>query len=111
MDNEEPYHHYSSPSGAFVSLPLVLVLGKDDGDDDVAGSHTDRSNDEDGLSTEFVNVKDSRYGGKPHDNSDDATGQQRRSGSGQTQTFKDLRSIIEHSVDPLWCSTSVLLLK
>lgn len=40
MEDEEPDHYDSSPSSTPVGGPLVLVLGIDDGDDQVADTHS-----------------------------------------------------------------------
>lgn len=40
MDDKEPDHRDSSPASCFVSGPLMLVLGEDDSDDEVAETHS-----------------------------------------------------------------------
>jgi hypothetical protein len=73
MDHKEPYHDYCGPSRTFVSRPLVLILGEDDSDDDVASGHADSADNENGFPTNLVDVENGRDGSKPHDNADNTT--------------------------------------
>lgn len=84
-----------------VRLPLVLVLGEDHCDDDVAGCHSDCADYENGLAAKFVHVCDGGHGGDPHDNSDHSTGQERSRVAGQAKAFEDLWSVVENGVDAL----------
>lgn len=58
MDDKQPDHCYRTPARSFVGVPLVLVPGKDDGDDEVAECHSDCTDEKDGFSAEGVDVHD-----------------------------------------------------
>lgn len=73
-----------------MSLPLVLILGEDDCDDDVAGCHSDRANDQDRLAANFVHVSYGWHGCEPHDDADDTTCEKRSGVAGKTQALENL---------------------
>lgn len=58
MDDEEPDHGDGSPASGSVRVPLVLVLGEDTRDDEVAGRHADGSDYQDGFAAEVVDPDD-----------------------------------------------------
>lgn len=58
MNDKQPNHCYRAPTCSFVGIPLVLVLGKYDGDDEVAERHSNCADEEDGFSAEGVDVHD-----------------------------------------------------
>lgn len=64
---EQPHHDDGRPAGRVVRRPLVLVLGEDDGDDDVAGAHGHGARDEHGLAADLVDPEDHGDGGDQHD--------------------------------------------
>ena len=83
VDHEQPDHHHSCPASTLVSLPLVLIFGEDDSDDDVASCHSDRADDQDGLAADFVHVCYGWHGCEPHDDADDTTCEERRGVTGK----------------------------
>jgi hypothetical protein len=44
VDDKQPNHADSSPTSGLVSLKLVDVLGKNDGDDEMASTHANSAN-------------------------------------------------------------------
>ena len=61
MNDEEPDHATSCPPSGGVPRPSVVgvVLGGDNGDDDMASGHPNGSNDQKRLATDLVDVEDS----------------------------------------------------
>ena len=98
-DDEEPDHDASSPTGALVAWPVVLEAGDDTGDDEMAGGHADGTADEDGLTTQLVDVHDGGDGGEEHDDSDDTCGEQVDRVARQAETREDGRRIVQDGVD------------
>lgn len=102
VHDEQPDHGHCCPAGGRVRLPLVLVLGEDDCDDDVAGGHTDGTDNEDGFATKLVNVGHSWEGRDPHDNSDD-TGCEKGGGVAAEAEILEYRwRIVQNGVDTLY---------
>jgi len=75
----------------------VLVLGEDYCDDDVAGRHSDRADDEDGLTAEFVDVSYGWHGCEPHDDTDYTTCEEGSGVARETQLGEDLFHVSSHS--------------
>jgi hypothetical protein len=70
-------HDNSGPTCSLVGRPLVLVLGIDDGNDEVAKSHANCTQGESGLASNIVDVQDSRDGRNQHHNTNDTSCQER----------------------------------
>lgn len=60
MNDKQPDHDDSSPSGSPVVLEIVDVLGENDGNDKMGKCHTESTDRENGLATKLINVQDSR---------------------------------------------------
>lgn len=101
VDDEQPDHSDGGPTSSRVSLPLILVLGEDDGDNDVAGGHSNGADDKDGLTTELVDVCYSGEGSEPHDNTNDTGGEERGGVAAQTEVLEDRGCVVQDSVDTL----------
>ena len=98
MHHEQPDHSNCCPTCALVCLPLVLILRKDDGNDDMASSHADGSDNEHGLATQFVNVCNSREGRNPHHDTHNTGREERGRIAAKTEILEDGRGVVEHSV-------------
>lgn len=60
-------------SGRSSDSPLILVLGKDDGNGEMTESHGQGTGGEDRLAADLVNIQHGRDGGDEHDNTDDTS--------------------------------------
>lgn len=56
VDNEKPDHSDGSPSGSFVSWPLILVFGKYGSDNEMAQSHPNCPNEENRFSPNLIDI-------------------------------------------------------
>lgn len=54
MDDEEPNHDNSGPASRLVRVPLILILSGDGCNDKMASSHSNGSDEENGLTAESV---------------------------------------------------------
>lgn len=70
MHDEEPDHDDRCPACCFVLGPRVSVTCDDGGDDDVAAGHADRSDCQNGLASDAIDVKNCWDGGDEHDDTD-----------------------------------------
>ena len=93
MDDEDPDHGDGRPSGGPMVLPIVFERAADTSDDEMAGRHAEGTDDQDGLTSEGVNVHDGRDGGDEHDNTNDARSKQRDSVGAEAETVEDLGCI------------------
>lgn len=59
VDDEEPHHDHSGPTGALRVVEVVDVFGEDDSDDYMGYAHANGADGEDRLSANAVDVKDS----------------------------------------------------
>lgn len=99
MDNEQPDHGNGCPTSGLVLGPAVRVLGEENGDDNVASSHTNGTDNEDWLSSNSINPQHGGGSCDKHDDTDDTSSQERNSVVGLTQLLEDGGSVVEHSVD------------
>lgn len=76
MDDEQPDHDNGSPTSGLVGWPLILVLGENDGDDDVAGCHTNSTDGKNGLTAKLVNIHDCWNRGEEHGNTNNTSRQE-----------------------------------
>lgn len=96
VDDKQPNHADSSPSSGLVSLKLVDVLGKNDGDDKMASTHANSANSQDRLTAESINPQDCRNGSNKHDNTNDTSGQETGSVAAEAKLSKDLRGVVQN---------------
>lgn len=80
-------------------MEVVNVLGKDDGDDHVASSHADSTDDENGLPANTIDPQDYRDGCNEHGNAHDTSCEETRRVGTQAQLIKDLGGIVEDLVE------------
>lgn len=99
MNDEEPDHGYSSPSSRLVSLPLVHVLGNNDSDDNMAGSHPEGADSKHRLATNTVNPQHGRNRCDEHDNAYYTRSQERGCVAAQSKLLEDLRGVVENRID------------
>ena len=113
VHNEEPDHGYGTPTSTRcgANLPLGLVRGKDSGDNNVASSHANSTDDKDGLTAELVNVGDGREGGNPHDDTDNTGGKEGCCVTAEAEVLEDSRGVVQDSVDTLICSSAFIVSK
>jgi hypothetical protein len=60
VNDKQPHHGDGGPSGSFVRVPLVFVLGEYTRDDEVAGCHSNGANHQDGFTSEIIDPDNSR---------------------------------------------------
>lgn len=56
MDDEDPNESDGGPACRSLRLPPIRIFGYDDGDDDVAGRHSDRPDRKNWFPADAVNV-------------------------------------------------------
>jgi len=76
----------------------MLVPSYDDGDNDMAGRHTDCADCEYRFAAYFVDVQHRGNGRKKHDDADYPGGKERDSVGGEAERCKDGRSVVEYSI-------------
>ena len=99
MDDEQPDHGHGSPASSLVSLPLVDVLGNDDSDDDMAGSHSDRTDGKHGLTANTIDPQHCRNRSDEHDNAHDSRSQKRGCVIAESELLEDLWGVVEDRID------------
>ena len=99
MDDKEPNHDDSSPTSTLVGWPLMLVLGEDDGDDEMAKTHSKSTESQSRSSSDSVNVQNGRNGCNQHYNADHAGREERDSVGRQPEGLEDLGRVVQDGVD------------
>lgn len=99
VDDEEPDHNDSRPTSSMVSWPLVLILGEDDSDDEVAQTHAQGTESQSGSSSDSVNVQDGGNCGQQHGNAYHARCKKRSGVRRQTERAENLRGIVKDGID------------
>lgn len=95
MHNEQPDHHYGSPSSRLLVVEVVNVLGKNDRDDEVAESHAEGTDREYRPASDAVDPEDGRNGGDEHDNAHDTGGEETGRRLAEAELTEDGRGIVE----------------
>ena len=95
VDDKQPDHADGTPTSGLVVLPVVGVLCEDDGDDDVAGSHTNGANGQNRLASNAVDPEDSGDGCDEHDDADDASRQQLGRVAALAKLLEDGRGVVK----------------
>ena len=82
-----------------MSRPVVTASTDDDGNDEVADTHDNSAGNQGWLTAPGVDVKDSRDGGKEHDNANN-TGSKKRDGVAfETDATEDERGVVKNEVN------------
>jgi hypothetical protein len=79
-----------------VVFEVVNILSQDNSDDQVASSHANGTNSQDGLTTQTIDPKDSRDGGDEHDNTDNSGSQQTGRVAAKAELLEDLRGVVKN---------------
>ena len=74
-----------------MSWPLVLVLGKNDSNDEVAQSHAQGSECESRSSSDAIDIENRWNCGKQHDNTNNTSGEKGGGVVGEAEGTKDLK--------------------
>jgi hypothetical protein len=101
VHNEQPDHADSSPSSGLVVRPVIGVLGKDDGDDDVACGHANGSDGEDWATADSIDPENGGNGGDEHDDADYTGGEKLSGVAALAKLFEDGGRVVQNSIDAL----------
>ena len=96
VDDEKPNHDNSRPTSGLMVLKVVNILGENDSDDEMAKTHADSADSENGLTTQTIDPKNSGDSGDEHDDSDDSCGEERSGVVAHTELAKDGRSVVKN---------------
>lgn len=99
VNDEEPDHGNGGPTGSLVVWPVVGVLGKENGNDDVACSHADGTGNQHGLASDSVDPQNSWDSGNEHDDANHAGGKEGNGVGGLSEILEDGRGVVKHGVD------------
>ena len=99
MDNKQPDHADGGPASGRLLVPLVDILGDDNGDDDVAGGHADGADGENRLTADAVDPEDRGDGGEEHDDADDASGEKGGGRVVKAELVEDGGGVVEDGID------------
>jgi hypothetical protein len=93
--NKEPNHADGSPSGRFMIMEVVNVLGQNNSNDDMASSHSNGTDYENRLAAQTIDPQDCWHSCNEHGNTHNTSCKEARGVLTQPQLAEDLGGIVE----------------